>query len=121
MIFYIAVMLTVFLFLALLLAPAILRPSPAARRMLEMVKSGRPDERSIGGKERVQGKILSMAQGLRSRLGLTEDAKLKQQLLSAGLTSSRSMNGTGFSGLSTTWRVAVVMYSPCHSELLCRL
>jgi tight adherence protein C len=92
LILYVAVMLTVFLFLALLLAPAIFRPSAAARRMLEMVKSARPDERSIGTRERVQGKILSMAQGLRSQLGLTADEKLKQQLWSAGLTSSRSMN-----------------------------
>ncbi len=92
LIFYVAVMLTVFLFLALLLAPVIFRPSAAARRMLAMVKSARPDERSIGNKERVQGKILGMAQSLRARLGLTEDERLKQQLLSAGFTSSRSMN-----------------------------
>ena len=92
MIFYVAVMLTVFLLLALLLAPVIFRPSAAARRMLEMVKSARPDERSIGNKERVQRKILSIAQDFRARLGLSEDEKLKQQLWSAGLTSSRSMN-----------------------------
>ena len=92
LIFYVAVMLTVFLFLALLLAPVIFRPSAAAMRMLEMVKSARPDERSIGNKERLQGTILGMAQGLRARLGLTEDERLKQQLLSAGLTSSRSMS-----------------------------
>jgi tight adherence protein C len=92
LIFYVAVMFTVFLLLALLLAPVIFRPSAAARRMLEMVKSARPDERSIGNKERIQGTILGMAQRLRSRLGLTEDERLKQQLLSAGLTSSRSMS-----------------------------
>ena len=91
LIFYIAVMLTVFLFLALLLAPAILRPSPAARRMLELVQSTRPDERSIGNKERAQRTILSMAKLLQARLGLTEDEKTKQQLLSAGVRSSRSM------------------------------
>ena len=73
LVLYVAFMLTVFLVLALLLAPVILRPSPAARRMMEMVQSTRPDKRSIGYKERVQGKILSMAQGLRARLGLTED------------------------------------------------
>ena len=92
LIFYIAVMLTVFLFLALLLAPAILRPSPAARRMLELVQSTRPDERSIGNKERAQRTILSMAKLLQARLGLTEDEKTKQQLLSAGIRSGRSMN-----------------------------
>lgn len=91
LIFYVAVMVTVFLFLALLLAPAILRPSPAARRMLEMVQSTRADERSVGDKERIQRVILSMAKALQSRLGLAEDERIKQQLLSAGLKSSRSI------------------------------
>ena len=92
LILYVAVMITVFLFLALMLAPVILRPSPAARRMMEMVQSTRPDERSVGYKERVQRTILSMAKDLRSRLGVTEDGRIKQQLLSAGLKSSRSIN-----------------------------
>ena len=92
LIFYIALALTVFLLLAMLLAPVILRPSPAARRMLEMVQSTRPDQRNVGYKERVQGTILSLAAGLQGRLGLTEDEKVKQQLLSAGIRSSRSMN-----------------------------
>ena len=70
LIFYIALALTVFLLVALLLAPVILRPSPAARRMLEMVQSTRPDKRSVGYKERMQGTILSMATGLQARLGL---------------------------------------------------
>src|SRR5271170_195075 len=92
LIFYIALALTVFLLIAMLLAPIILRPSLAARRMLEMVQSTRPDERSVGYKERLQHTILSLAKGLQARLGLTEDEKVKQQLLSAGIKSSRSMN-----------------------------
>jgi tight adherence protein C len=92
LIFYIAVMLTVFLFLALLLAPIILRPSPAARRMLEMVQSTRPDKRSVGYKERLQRRILSAATALQARLGLKEDEKVKEQLLSAGMGSRRSIN-----------------------------
>ena len=92
LVFYIALALTVFLLVALLLAPVILRPSPAARRMLEMVQSTRPDERSVGYKERMQQTILSMATGLQARLGLAEDEKVKQQLLSAGMRSSRGMN-----------------------------
>jgi len=92
LIFYIALTFTVFLVLALLVAPVILRPSRAARRILEMVQSTRPDERSIGNKERVRGTILSMAKGLQARFGLAEDERLKQQLLSAGLKSSGSMN-----------------------------
>ena len=90
LVFYVAFMLTVFLVLALLLAPVLLRPSPGARRIMEMVKSNRPDEGSVGNKERLQEAILSMARGLRIRLGLAEDEKVKQQLLSAGLRSSRS-------------------------------
>lgn len=90
--FSIAMGFTIFLLLALLLAPVILRPSPAARRMLEMVKSARPDVRSVGYKERVQGTILSMARNLQGRLGLTENEKVKQQLLSGGIRSSRGMN-----------------------------
>jgi tight adherence protein C len=92
LIFYIAMALTVFLLIAMLLAPVILRPSPAARRMLEMVQSTRPDKRSVGYKERMQRTILSMAAGLQARLGLAEDEKVKQQLLSAGVRSSRGMN-----------------------------
>jgi tight adherence protein C len=92
LVFYIALTVMVFLFLALLLAPVILRPSPAARRILAMVQSTRPDERNVGSKERIQGTILSVARALRARLGLTEDEKTKQQLLSAGIRSGRSMN-----------------------------
>jgi tight adherence protein C len=50
LIFYIALTLTVFLVLALLLAPVILRPSPAAKRILEMVQSTRPDQRTWAAK-----------------------------------------------------------------------
>jgi tight adherence protein C len=92
LIFYIALGLTVFLLLAMLLAPIILRPSPAAKRMLEMVQSTRPDTRSVGFKERTQGTILSMAAVLQGRLGLTEDERVKQQLLGAGIRSRRGMN-----------------------------
>jgi tight adherence protein C len=92
LVFYAALTFTVFLVLALLLAPVILRPSLAARRIMEMVQSNRPDVRNVGTKERIQETILSMARALQVRFGLAEDEKVKQQLLSAGLKSSRSMN-----------------------------
>jgi tight adherence protein C len=92
LVFYMAVTLTIFLVVALLLAPVILRPSLAARRMLEMVRSNRPDERNVGSKERLQEKILSMARGLRVRFGLVADEKVTQQLLSAGIRTSRGIN-----------------------------
>jgi tight adherence protein C len=92
LIFYMAVTLTVFLVVAMLLAPVILRPSAAARRMLQMVRSNRPDERKVGSKERLQEKILSMARGLRVRFGLVADERVTQQLLSAGIRTSGGRN-----------------------------
>src|SRR5580698_3361810 len=53
-VFYFALTFTVFLVFALIFAPVLLRPSPAARRMMEMVRSNRPDERRVGTKERMQ-------------------------------------------------------------------
>jgi tight adherence protein C len=91
-VYSIALALTVFLVVALLLAPVILRPSLAARRMLDMARSNRPDQRSVGPKERMQQTILSLATSLQARLGLTEDEKAKQQLLSAGIISTRGRN-----------------------------
>jgi tight adherence protein C len=91
-IFYVAVGLTVVLMIVLLFAPLILRPSRAARRILEMVQSTRPDMRSIGTKERLQKMILDMARWLRAKFGLAEDAKMKQLLLSGGIRSTRGMN-----------------------------
>lgn len=92
MVFYIAVMLTVFLLLALLLAPALLQPSPAAKRILEMVQSTRVDRRTVGTRERMVEIILSMATGLRGRFGLAVDGEVKQRLLSAGIKSQRSID-----------------------------
>ncbi len=69
--FYIALTLTVFLVLALLLAPVILQPSPAAKRILEMVQSTRPDRRKVGSKEQLQEAILSAARSVRARFGLS--------------------------------------------------
>jgi tight adherence protein C len=92
MTFYIALMLTLFLLLALLLAPALLQPSPAAKRILKMVQSTRPDKRTIGSRERMVEIILSIGTRLRTRLGLSMDEKVKQRLLSAGIKGQRSMN-----------------------------
>src|ERR1700760_343891 len=92
LVFYIALKLTVFLVFAMLLAPVILRPSPAARRILQMVRSNRPDERNVSDKERLQEAILSMARELRVKFGLSADERVRQQLLSAGIRTSRGMN-----------------------------
>ncbi len=91
-IYYAAIALTLSLFIGLLLAPVLLRPSAAARRMLQLVKSSRPDERRIGLRETVQGSILSAAAHLQDRMGLGEDETTKQRLLSAGVGSPEGMN-----------------------------
>jgi tight adherence protein C len=98
-IFDIAVTVTVFLIITLLLAPVVLKPSRAAKRILEMVQSSRTDRRRIGNKERIQETILYIANILRTRVGLAEDEKLKQRLLSAGLRSSQSSNAYAASRL----------------------
>jgi len=75
----------VFLVLALLIAPVVLAPSPAARRILEMVESTRPDRRRIGAKERIKDSILSIGISLRTKFGFVADDKLRDRLLAAGL------------------------------------
>ena len=90
--FYPAITLTVFLVISLLAAPVVMRPSPAARRILAMAETDRPDERRVGQKERLQGTILSIAKGLQARVGLAEDEKVKDQLRGAGITSSGGIN-----------------------------
>jgi len=92
LIFYSALTVTVFLVLALLLAPVLLKPSAAARRILEMVQSTRPDLRKVGNKERAQETILSAAKVVRARFGLAEDTKVKERLLGAGIKSDNGIN-----------------------------
>lgn len=88
LVFYIALSLTVFCVIALLAAPVLLRPSRGARHILDVVQSNRPDQRKISNKERTQEKVLLIARALRARLGLSEDDKLKQRFVSAGIRSS---------------------------------
>jgi tight adherence protein C len=92
LIFYIALTLTVFFILALLLAPVIFRPSPGARRILEMVKSTRVDQRTVGHKERLQEAILSLARSMRARFGFVGDEKQRQQLVSAGIKNAKGID-----------------------------
>jgi tight adherence protein C len=85
MILCISIAVTAFLAIGLLAAPVILKPTPEAARMLEVIQSNRPDQRRIGGKEQVQEGILKAARELRGRLGMGENVKLKERLFTAGL------------------------------------
>lgn len=92
MMFYLGIGFTVFLAIALLSAPMLLRPSPEAQRILEVVTSQRADKRTIGGKEVFQDGILKIGRDLRGRLGLAENVKLKKRLIEAGMRDKSTLD-----------------------------
>ncbi len=85
MFFYIGIAIMAFSAIGLLAAPVILRPTPEAERMLEVVQSNRPDQRKVKSKEHMQEGLLQVARELRARLGVSENTKLKERLFTAGL------------------------------------
>ncbi len=90
--FFIALAIAILLGFALVAAPWLLRPSGEARRMLDVVTSTRPDRRTIRSKEIVMEKILALARSFRARLGLSEDEKLRQRFVSAGLKGGSKLD-----------------------------
>jgi hypothetical protein len=84
-VFYSATTLTIFLIVALLSAPIILKPSLAARRMMAAVQSTRPDQRKVGVNERVQNVILNLGKSIRHKLAIGEDDSLRKKMSAAGL------------------------------------
>jgi tight adherence protein C len=94
-IFYVLLGLIIFSLVALLLTPNLFRPSVEAQRIFDVVKNEkveRADQRTIGGKERFQDKLLSIASELRVRLGLADNPKLKARLAAAGMQKSASVD-----------------------------
>ena len=89
-VFYVILGLIIFGVVALLMSPNLFRPSPEAQRILDVVKSERPDQRTIGGKEQLQTRLLGMATELRVRLGLAENPALKARLAMAGIRGTAS-------------------------------
>jgi tight adherence protein C len=89
-IFYAVLGLIIFCVVALLLTPNLFRPSPEAQRILDVVQSTRPDQRTIGSKERFQTRLLGLATELRVRLGLAENPVLKARLAAAGIRGTAS-------------------------------
>lgn len=85
LIFYIALSITVCCVITLIVAPIVLRPSREARRVLEVVTSNRPDKRIVRTKEVARDKFLSIARAFRSRLGFSDDEKLRQRFMGAGM------------------------------------
>ena len=66
---FLAIALTVFCGIAVLFAPMLLKPSPEAARILEMVQTHRSDRRKIGSTELLQDGVLKLARGLRATAG----------------------------------------------------
>jgi tight adherence protein C len=89
-IFYVILGLIIFSVVALLLSPNLFSPSPEAQRILDVAKSDRPDQRTIGGKEQFQTRLLGMATELRIKLGLAENPALKARLAMAGIRDTAS-------------------------------
>jgi tight adherence protein C len=86
----IGIAMTVFCTIVLLMVPMLLRPSPEAQRILDLVKSNRPDLRTVRPKEQAQDKLLQMARDLRGRLGLADNPKLQTRLIAAGMRDASS-------------------------------
>jgi len=83
--FYVVLGLIIFGVVALLLTPNLFRPSPEAQRIFDVVTSARPDQRTIGSKEKFQTRMLNLATELRVHLGLAENPALKNRLAAAGI------------------------------------
>lgn len=92
MIFYFALSVTVCCVITLIAAPWFLRPSRQERRIQEAVSSDRPDRRRISGKEMVKEKFLATARAFRSKIGLSEDEKLRQRFVSAGMKGANPLD-----------------------------
>lgn len=92
LIFYVALAFTILIAIFLVIAPWLLRPSDEARRLLDVVTSKRPDKRTVHSKEIYMEKILAIARAFRARLGLSEDEKLRQRFVTAGLKGSGKLD-----------------------------
>lgn len=91
-IFYVLLGLIVFGVVALMLMPNFFRPSPEAQRIMDVVKSDRPDLRPVQSKEQMQDKLLNVATNLRMRLGISDNPRLKERLAQAGIRGKSSMD-----------------------------
>ena len=89
--YYAALALMIFSVVALVSAPWVLRPSKQSRRILDIVHSNRPQRETVSQREVTKDRLFSVARTLRARLGLTEDEKLRQRFIAAGIRGSSKM------------------------------
>jgi tight adherence protein C len=89
---YSAFTITLALLVVLLVAPVLMKPSAAAKRLQDAVQSTRPDRRTIRSKEQIRETILTVTRFLHSHFAFAGSAKAKKQLLLAGFKDSRSVD-----------------------------
>lgn len=85
---YAVVIFTIFCASMLLILLVILRTTPEDQRMIDIVKSNRPDQRQMGKKERFEEGLYTTARVIRSWLGMKVSAKSIGRLTSAGFRSA---------------------------------
>jgi tight adherence protein C len=85
MIFYMALAFTIFCVAILLMAPILLKHSPETQRVMDVASSNRIGDGTSIGDDQLQDKVLKLAHALRARLGFSENPKLKERFLTAGL------------------------------------
>jgi len=77
----------------LVAAPIVLRASAVERRIQEVARTTRADAPEVTTRKSAVGKILAMASWLRSRIGLSDDEKLRQRFLAGGMRPDLFMDG----------------------------
>ena len=88
---YVASTLTLFCFVSLLGAPFLLKRTPEAQRLLDLVDGNRKEARKWALSGQSRERLLGYAQELRGKLGLAENVKLKTRLMTGGMRD----RGTG--------------------------
>ena len=91
--FLLGIQLTVFFATTLVLVWFMTRPSPAAKRVAEVTQIFALD-RAVehGTSEGLRTRLLKMIHLLRSRLGFTDNDKIRARFLAAGLREQKSMD-----------------------------
>jgi tight adherence protein C len=84
-VFYLGIAFTVFLTVAVLMAPMFLKPAPEVQRVLDVTASRITNKREVLGEQELREKLLAAAHALRERLGFGENAKLRERFIAAGM------------------------------------
>lgn len=89
---YFAVCLAVFCVIGLVASPWLFQSGRESRRVLEVVRSTRPEQSRTITRGSQKDQLLAVARAFRSKLGLTEDEKLRQRFIAAGIKGSAKLD-----------------------------